>query len=124
MGEETSMILTHRRIIACWCFLTSVLILFLVSAYFYFDTKYPTSTRYIELNLSSPSIANQSKVEEARKEGYSEKEIAEFLAQRNSQEFLTHIKTVFLIESTVLVIALLVGSGFMILGKSIKIHKP
>jgi hypothetical protein len=117
------MVLTHRRIIAGWCFLTSVLIVFLVSAYFYIDTKYPTSARYIEMNLSSPSIASQFKVEEARKEGYSQKEIAEYLAQRNSQKFRTHIKTVFLIEFTVFVIALLVGSGLMILGTSSKRHE-
>ena len=72
---------------ACWCFLLAALIAFYVGAYFYLDTKYPISAKFIQMNLSSPSIASQSNVEEAKKDGYSEKEIAEYLAQRNLQTF-------------------------------------
>ena len=107
------MILTHRRIIAGWCFLTGALIAFLVLAYFYFDARYPRSAR--DIHLSSPSVLSHFKVEEAKKAGISEEEITEFLRKVNVEKFQVHMERVYLIEITVFVVAILAGSGLMIL---------
>jgi hypothetical protein len=109
------MILTNRKIIAGWCFTLSFLVVVCLISYFYADNKYPTSSRLLELNLTSPSVVDQFKVEEAKKAGYSEKEIAEYLAKTNWLKFRVFMRTVLLTEVAVFLVVLLVGVGLMVL---------
>lgn len=109
------MVVTRRKVVANLFFLLAVLITFYAVAHFYLEWKYPASVEYVERNLASPTIAEQFKVEEAKKSGYSENEIAKYLAEKNSETFekLTH--TIFLVELTTFIVALLVGVGIIIL---------
>lgn len=118
------MTLTNRRIIAGWCFLLSLLVAICLLSYFYADNKYPTSSRLIKLKLTSPSIVDQFKVEEAKKDGYSEKEIAEYLGKINWLKLRVFMRTVLLTAFTVFVVALLIGSGLMVLRTGKKRRAP
>lgn len=109
------MVLTRQKIKASWCFLVAALIAFYVAAHFYLDSKYPTSAEFIKRSLSSPRITRQFKIEEAKKAGYSEEEIAEYLAQSYSEKFRKYRNRIIMVEGTVFVISLLVGFGLLIL---------
>lgn len=88
---------------------------FSVGAYYYLDTEYPVSTRLIQRNLDSPSVTASFKVVEAKKAGYSNREIAEYLAKENAEKKLEYLKHIAIVEITLFVVALLAGIGIVVL---------
>jgi len=114
------MALTRRTILASLFFLLAMLIAFYAVAHFYLVSRYPTSVDYIKKNLGSPTFVEQFKVEEAKKHGYSEKEIAEYLAKRNSEKYGEYTNNIFLIEATIFVVSFLIGLGLIIMNPSAK----
>jgi hypothetical protein len=101
-------------------FLLATLIILYAVSHYYLQSKYPTSVDFIQRNLGSATIAEQSKIEEAKKEGYSEKEIAEYLAKRNSARFREYTKNIFLIEAVVFVASFFIGLGLIIMNPNAK----
>jgi hypothetical protein len=114
------MTLTRGTILASLFFLLAMLIAFYAVAHFYLISRYPLSVDYIKTNLGSPTFVEQFKVEEAKKHGYSEKEIAEYLAKRNSEKYGEYANNIFLIEATIFVVSFLIGLGLIIMNPSAK----
>ena len=75
----------------------------------------PTESRIIRGKLDTLEIAVRLRVEEAKKAGYSEEEIADFLAKDNADSTNKVMVSLWKLELTVLFVATLVGIGVIIL---------
>ena len=113
--DMTMRMLTRRKIVAAIFFLLAAEILVFAGTYFYLEANFPTSSQFIERNLDSSEVVDKFKIAEAKKAGYSEKEIADYLALQNSEKHSKYARHLLMAEGTLFVVALLVGLGLIVL---------
>lgn len=106
---------SSRRIIASLIFLLAGLVAFYGAAYLYRDFRYPRSVQLLQSDLGSPEVTRHFKVEEAKKSGYSDQEIAGHLASKNSATIDRYVDRLFFGELTVFLVAMLLSGGLMVL---------
>ena len=111
------MTVTRRVIVAGWFFLLAALVIAYGGTWWYVSEKYPSSAKFIQKNLFSPNILDGFKVDEAKKVGYSETEISEYLAQQNSARADEIKYRLLLVEAFLFSVAVLSGLGFIALGQ-------
>jgi hypothetical protein len=114
---------SHRVIIASLFFLLAVLIAFYGLSYYYLMSKYPTSIHDIKQSLNSPTVTKTFSVEEAKKEGYSENEIAEYLSEMNIKKLQEYRNHILFIETVVFIVSSLIALGVIILISNINREK-
>lgn len=133
-----SALLTRRGLVAALFFLLAAEIAVFVGAYFYLNSVYPTTALKggfrLELSdlkdplfLQLPPVEQrkgrreifhevlQENVAEAKKHGYTDKEIVEYLAWRNPEKRSEYMLSILVIEATLFLAALLVALGIIVL---------
>jgi hypothetical protein len=109
--------LRARTAAALLAFLLAAEIVAGVGGHFYLEAKYPVQTTEIKRTLETPLVQDIFKVAEARKDGYTDEQIASFLADRNavtrlelSEKFGIVCVSVWLVAALVLVGLVLISS--------------
>lgn len=110
----------RRRIIATLLFLFAALVVVHVGARLYMQRANSTSMHTIQGNLNSSAITSRFKVEEARKAGYSEEEIAKHLFEENAKSTEELMQTLLLVEVALFAVAAAVGMGIAIMNPRTK----
>lgn len=107
--------LSKVKIISILMFCIALLLVISTAYYLVIDYKYPTDARWIEENLNDNRISGTFKVEDAIKDGISEKEIAQHLAQDFSDRRERFKKILFITFPSVVVVMVLVAVGLAML---------
>lgn len=106
---------SKRSLAAALSFFLAAELLIFGGSYVYLDAAFPTSVRFIEENLEATAISESFDLASAKKVGYSEREIAAYLAGRNSDKRSKYIQTILVVEGILLAVALLIVGGLLLL---------
>ena len=109
-SEASAFRVTRRvppRLVVALTILAGILIMVFAATYLYWSSLFPADSAYIRAHQSSASIADPQKLKEARTAGYSDAEIAEFLAQRNRASLNHRAAILVTAEATIIGVAIL-----------------
>lgn len=84
-------------------------------AYAVIDYEYPDDVEWIQTHLADPRVADASRVEEARKEGYSEGEIASYLMRTFSERRARYMRVLLVGAPALALVMVLVAWSMVVL---------
>lgn len=108
----------QSRIVAGMMFALAGLVFLSATAYVLIDIAYPNDPAWIERHLDDERITAGFRVDEARKSGYSNSEIAVYLAQRFSDDRARYINMLLISAPAVAFVVLLLGVGMLFLRRN------
>ena len=100
-----------RRILALLLLLLAAMVSASTGTYFYLEQRNPTDASTVKRMLASSEVEGKFRVEDAKKSGYSESEIAAYLAEQNRERNAHTMQRLLLAELALLVASSLIGAA-------------